>query len=401
VSERTLIRESSRAVVVHRVRARQPWVIATFITLLLPTVVAGAAIGFQPWLAILLASLSWFSAIWLLLVMSLWRRATRIDANKTPQTAIASQEGLFVDGGPALVRDAIVAAFVSPSYPNGAYVRVHRRGGFPVELWTADVDGAHALVSKLGLDATRVASIATGAPILSRLVPRILAGVLVCAVALLIAQLAPVLTALIPVLAVAYAALGLSSQEFVVGTDGVVVRWLGRRLSFTPIAAVASVEQLPGLVRLQLHDGGNRDLVVARRLGDAAGGIGMQVGLLAERIRGAMRRSGTMEVDASALERGDRDIASWLAALRDLSRGTGYRAAVQREDLVFLAEDAQTKPLLRIAAAVALGATDDHERARLRIAAESSSLPEVSEALDAVLGGEEEKLVNALKRVDG
>ena len=89
-----------------------------------------------------------------------------------------------------------------------------------------------------------------------------------------------------------------------------------------------------------------------------------------------MRRAGNLQVDASALERGERDVGAWLASLRDLAGGTGYRAAVQREDLVFLAEDAQTKPAVRIAAAVALGAPDDHERARLRIAAaQSASVP--------------------------
>lgn len=126
----------------------------------------------------------------------------------------------------------------------------------------------------------------------------------------------------------------------------------------------------------------------------------MQVSLLAERIRSAMRRAGNLQVDTSALDRGDRDLGSWLADLRGLSRGTGYRAVVQREELVFLVEDPRTKPAVRVAAAVALGAPDDYERARLRIAASSSSLPEVAAALDALLEGDDEKLVGALRRDD-
>lgn len=392
--------QSSRTVVVHRVRAREPWVIATFAALLVPTVIMSIAVAIQPLLLLAAMWGSYLLAGWLLLVMSLWKRTTRLDADKTAQRARASSRGLFVDGGPALPREAIVAAFVSPSSPNGAYVRVHRRGGFPVELWTADVDGAHSLVAGLGLDATRVVGIARGAPLIPRPALLALVGLLCCGVGLAIVTWAPMLMPLIGLLAFAFAAVAMASRKIVVGTDGVVVSWLGRRLSFTPLAEIAAVEQLSGVVRLRLRSGEHRDLVIATRLGDRAQSIGMQVSLLAERIRRAMRRAGPLEIDASALERGPREISAWVASLRDLARASGYRAAVQREDLVSLAEDAHVKPTVRIAAAVALGAADEHERARLRIAAESSSLPEVSEAIEAVLGGDDPRLLAALKRVD-
>ena len=369
--------KSSRPVVVHRVRAREPWAIATFLTLFLPTVAVGIAAGIKPLFALMMVfSLgSWIGFGIFLAALFTFRRSTRLDVDPRARNARASKLGLYVDQGPALPRASIASAFVSPSTPNGAYVKVFRRMGFPVELWTADVEGAHALVAGLGLDASRVHSVSRGT--------------------------SPILAPLIGLLAFAYAALGMVARQFVVGTDGVLVRWFGRRVSFTPIGEIASVELHPGRVRLVLRSGEARDLVIAKSIGDRAANIGMEVSALGERIRSAMRRAGTLEVDTSALDRGDRDVGAWIAALRDLARGTGYRAAVQREDLVFLVEDARTAPRMRIAAAIALGEGDEHERARLRIAAESSSLPEVEEALEAVLTGEDERLESALRRVEG
>lgn len=394
--------KSSRPVVVHRVRAREPWVIATFLTLLLPTVAIGIAVGIQPLFALMMlfGLGSWIGFAIFLAALFSFRRSTRLDVDPRARNARASKLGLFVDQGPALPRASIASAFVSPSSPNGAYVKVFRRLGFPVELWTADVEGAHALVAGLGLDASRVHSVTRGTSPMAHPVTRILSGIVAIAIAVAIVRGAPLFAPVIGLLAIAYAAVGMVARQFVVGADGVLVRWFGRRISFTPIADIASVELHPGRVRLVLRSGEARDLVIAKSIGDRAANIGMEVSALGERIRSAMRRAGRLEVDTSALERGDRNHGVWIATLRDLARGTGYRAAVQREDLVFLVEDARTAPTMRIAAAIALGEGDEHERARLRIAAESSSLPEVEEALEAVLAGEEEKLESALRRVE-
>lgn len=387
---------SSRAVTVHRMRPREPWVIATFASVLLPMVGAAVAVGLHPWFVFAVFGLGWFALPFFLLPMWMWRRATRIEGNPAPQNARASKLGVFVDGGPSIPREMITAAFVAPSHPNGAYVRVHRRVGFPVELWTPDVAGAHALIAGLGLDESRAVGIVRGASPIARPAARLGLGALIVALAIAVVAYAPLLSFAIAPIALAYAVLGVVPRRFIVGKDGILIRWLGRR-TFIPIDDIVGVEQRPGMVRLHLTKGW-QDLVVSPRIGDRAVSIGMQVSLLAERIRAAMRRAGKLDVDTAALDRGDRDLESWIASLRDLARGTGYRAAVQREDLVFLVEDARTKPAIRVAAALALGTSDDHERARLRVAADSSSLPELSEALDAVLAGDDERLTTTLRR---
>jgi len=383
------------------VRAREPWVLATFVSLLIPTLLLAVVVATNPlFLVLAFTGGGTFAGILLLIAYQLWKRATKLDADKTPLRARANPRGLFVDGGPQLRRDNIVGAYVSPSWPNGAYVRVHRRVGWPVELWTADVEGAHALVAGLGLEATRVVGMASGSAIVDGPLKRLLLGAAVIALAAMLVSASPLLSLLVVPLALLFGALSLLPQKFVVGTDGVLIRWMGRRVGFVPIQSIAGVEQLPGVVRLHLQDGAKRDLVIASHVGDEPAGIGLQVGLLAERIRGAMRRAGALEVDASALERGERDVANWIASLRELARGAGYRAAVQREDLVYLVEDARRPARVRVAAAIALGEADPHERARLRIAAESSSMPEVRDALEAVLEGDEEQLRASVARVE-
>lgn len=394
--------KSSREVVVHRVHAREPWMVATFLSVLIPALVLAAVTAREPWLFFVgvFGGGGWLTGIVLLVAYKLWKRATKLDADKTPHYARATARGVYVDQRLALPRENIVSAFVSPSWPNGAYVRVHRRVGWPAEYWTADVDGAHALVAGLGLDASRIVGIAKGAPIVEGLWLRVLLGLSVVALAAMLTTISPLFSLATVPLAILFGALTLLPQKFVVGTDGVLIRWFGRRVRFIPIQEIAVVEQLPGVVRVHLHDRTIRDLVVSRRIGEQSATIGLQVGLLAERIRGAMRRAGALEVDTSVLERGERDVGSWIAALRDLARGTGYRAAVQREDLVYVVEDGQRPAHVRIAAAVALGESDPHERARLRIAAESSSMPELRDALDAVLCGDDEQLRASLVRVD-
>jgi hypothetical protein len=369
--------------------------------LLAPVLGLAVVAAHKPWLFFFAAfgGGGVFGGLILLVAYQLWKRATKLDADKTPHRARATSRGVFLDERLVLPRENIVGAFVSPSWPNGAYVRVHRRVGWAAELWTADVEGAHALVAGLGLDASRVVGIAAGASVVDGPFKRLLLGAAVIALALMLITISPALSLAVPPLALLFGALSLLPQKFVVGTDGILIRWLGRRVGFIPIQRIASVEQIPGVVRLHLTDNTTSDLVISSRIGDQAGGIGLQVGLLAERVRRAMRRAGTIEIDTSPLERGERDLPSWIGGLRELARGSGYRAAVQREDLVYLIEDAQRPARVRVAAAIALGAADDHERARLRIAADSSSMPELREALDAVLEGNEDQLRTALDRV--
>lgn len=393
---------SERLVSLHVVRARERWLLAIAALLFGPALALGLLFVFAPITVVLMIM---GGAQWLLFFLGLgifasWKRLQQLEVEPVPRLGRASSEGLFVDGGPMLPRQTITGAYVSPSWPNGAYVRLHRKGAWTSEFWTADVDGAHELVAALGLDEQHAVGVVRGAPWLVDISHRVVAFAVMVGLSIGLTVLKPVLAVLIPVLLLLWMALALVPVQHVVGNDGVVTRWLGRRGRFVPIGAIVSVEAAPGRVVLELDDGTTRELWIAHHIGGAAAVIGLQVSLLADRIRGAMRRAGTLEVDASALERGGRDVGAWIGALRELSRGTGYRAAVQREDLVFLVEDARRPPEVRVAAAIALGAADPHERARLRIAADSSSIPEVREALEATLLADDERVTQAVARLE-
>jgi len=389
--------DSTRSVTVHRVRAREPWRLALFAVIGLPVLVFGVGFALSPLLAGMLFGIGfqWLGFILFAAAYACWIRAQRLVVEPVPRSARVADGCLSIDGA-ALPRATITGAYVSPSWPNGAYIRLIRRGAFATELWTDDVEGAHQLVAALELDEKHVVGQAEGSPIVDRTWARVVGGLVALALAIALPLMSHWLGLLLPLLFIAYAVLAFVSRVHVVGADGVVTRHLGRRLSFVPIDSIAAVEPRPGFVSLTLRDGTTRELVVSRHIGSDAPVIGLQVSMLAERIRGAMRRAGTLEVDDSALARNGRDIPAWLNAVRDLARGTGYRAAVQREDLVFLVEDAHRRPDIRIAAAIALGDADPHERARVRIAASSSSLPEVRDALEAALEADDERVSRAL-----
>lgn len=392
-----------RPVTVHRVRAREPWLLGFVASLVVPALLVWGFFAINTPLAALLLIGGWQYVLGLviLLAWSCWRRANRLEVEPAPTTARASEKGLFVDGGPLLDRGGITAAYVSPSWPEGAYVRVLRRGGFAAELWTADVEGAHALVASLGLDEQHVVGVVRGTARIAGRGSRVGAFLVALSAGIALTALWSKLALALPLLFVAWTILSFVPAVHVVGTDGVLTRWLGRRVSFVPIGDIASVEPEPGRVVLHLREGSEHELWIARRVGSDAATIGLSVSLLADRIRGAMRRAGTLEVDATALGRNGRELSAWLSSLRELgAQGTGYRAAVQREDLVFLVEDARRPPEIRIAAAVALGKADAHERARIRIAAESSSMPEVREALEAALEADDERVSSTLGRLD-
>ncbi|MGZ5971587.1 MAG: hypothetical protein ACXWP4_28145, partial [Polyangiales bacterium] len=65
-------------------------------------------------------------------------------------------------------------------------------------------------------------------------------------------------------------------------------------------------------------------------------------------------------------------------------------------DLVYVLGDARQPPKVRIAAAIALGELGTEEKTRLRIAADSSSMPEVRDAFEAVLEADEEEVLDCM-----
>jgi hypothetical protein len=324
-----------------------------------------------------------------------WSRWRKLVPDPVARFAEAVRDGLRVLGKLTIPRSLIRAAYVSRSWPRGAYVRIERALLPSIELWSEDVESAHALVRALALDAQKVsANIAGASPATRRVFVFAQLAAILGSIACALAWRAPILLSLGCLLCVI--ASGVPAR-FVVGTDGVLVRWFGLRRGFVPIESIREVEQKPGVVRLQLHDGSARDLPVARIVEAAADPVGLRVGMLAERIRDAMRRAGTLTVDTSALEAGGADLPGFLQSLRGLSKGAGYRAALQREDLVYVLGDARQPPRIRVAAAVALGELGVEEKARLRIAADSSSIPEVRDALEAVLESDDEELLECMR----
>jgi hypothetical protein len=324
-----------------------------------------------------------------------WARWKSLDAQPMLRLADASPDGLFVDGKVALPRSMIRAAYVSPSWPTGAYLRVERRLGLSTELWVSDVESGHALVRALSLDAQTVTANIGG----SSLVTRwwfVLLQVLAISASIAFGQRweAPALVPLTVLLCVIASAV---PTRFVVGTDGVLVSWFGIRQGFVPLDSIRQVEALPGLVRLHLHDGSSRDLTLARWVGLGVEAVGLRVSMLAERIRDAMRRAGTLTVDTTALEHRGDDVRGFVESLRAMSKGAGYRAALQREDLVYVLGDARQAPRVRVAAAIALGELGGEEKTKLRLAADSSSLPEVREAFEAILESDEENLLERMR----
>ncbi len=358
----------------------------------------GGLVGHGAFAVLAMFSFGSYGAIVWLPIVWMWSRSNQIRVEPKLRAAVADEKGLFVDGGPSIPRATITCATVSPSWPTGAYVRVERKHAFTRELWTPDPQAAHGLVRALGLDAHHM-KLSVGGP--SR-VPWFALGITL--VAMIFAGFATALdhpgraTAAL-LLGLVVLALRLAPTRFVVGADGIQTQWLSNK-RFIPIASIASVEQRPGVARVHLRDGGFEDLELASRVssGEAAI-IGLRVGVLAERIRDAMRRAGTLEVDTTLLERGEQDLPTWLAGLRELSRGAGYRSAFHRDDLAYVAEDARKPAQIRIAAAIALGKLEEHDRVRLRVAAESTSLPEVKDAFDAVIEGDEAIVAERLARL--
>ena len=104
----------------------------------------------------------------------------------------------------------------------------------------------------------------------------------------------------------------------------------------------------------------------------------------------AAARSRPLESVATFLDRGERSVDGWAAALRQLARRDGiYRVAgPEREVVERVLIDPSTPPARRVAAAVLLHATgEEPARARVRIAAASSVEPDLRATLEDVAMG--------------
>jgi hypothetical protein len=99
-------------------------------------------------------------------------------------------------------------------------------------------------------------------------------------------------------------------------------------------------------------------------------------------------------VALALLERGTRTLGAWRAELASiLTAAKGFRAAaVGPDDLAGVMDDTSATAEQRLAAAIALGAVPEN-RARIRVAAETSVSPKLRVALDALAEGEHDDAI--------
>lgn len=163
--------------------------------------------------------------------------------------------------------------------------------------------------------------------------------------------------------------------RFEVGADGVVLRWWGTK-RYLPYGVIERVERAGAYVRIVRR--GASDILV-NPVADAAGLDG-----LVARIEGARRARGQLGARVeleSRLARGGRTVAAWREDLSRIEEHDGYRdAALSRQDLWRIVEDASAPEDARVAAAIVLRRIDDAPR--LRVAADTVASPKLRVALE-------------------
>lgn len=242
-------------------------------------------------------------------------------------------------------KDALGAELVTTG--RGRVLRVHDRRLDVYELLVADDDVARRVCEALGVDARFGILRFHGRHLITPNEFVAAIGGLVVVTLATTSTWAPVLPAIVACLIVM--ALSWAPSRFVVGTDGLHVRWLFRRLTF-PIARIKLVTV--GIEGLTVHfqDGARffaMPPLVARRV--------------MERVEAAIElsREGERGAIDAVLHRGERTVEAWLHELRSLLRQASYRGqAVTAGSLLAIARDTRRAALERAAAAIALAANE-------------------------------------------
>ncbi len=212
---------------------------------------------------------------------------------------------------------------------------------------------------------------------------------------------------LFPLAVAFYLVLGVTRTRIDVGSDGVLVRWLGRE-RFHRHADIARVRVTEGLVLtgvdLELHGGDAFSMPVGTRRLD--GGLARELGERIEDARAHASQARTHGAEV-ALERRGRPASAWLSGLRNVGAGANAdmrTAIVSLDDLAAVLLDPTSPPATRAAAAVAAVAADPFEgRARVRIAHASCAHKKLKVALRAVLrfDASDAEISRALGRLEG
>jgi hypothetical protein len=300
--------------------------------------------------------------------------------------------------------------------PTGGAPRVllRRTFGLPIELEVNKGEDGRAVLRALGLDVSQtVADFRMPSLLVTErwFGPAMLAFfMIVMGIAgALGGRLAPYAGALAFVGILAFAVLLVIPSRLRVGADGIETRWLGVRrfLPYDQMVGIVRYEkgwgnsQVKGL-RVTLRSGEEVEVPIKRGRWDDD-----QIAVIGERIleaKDAVER-GDIAVDAALLQRRERPLGEWVAALRAIGTGanaTLRTAPVPRDKLMRIVEDPKQAATARAAAAVALGSElDDDGRVRLRMAAEATAAPKLRVAIEKVAsGGDDAEIEAALSEVE-
>jgi len=335
-----------------------------------------------------------------------WQRA------RTPRAAggiEAGEEGLFAQGKPVVPRADMLRAVVVGE-ADSAVVSIQRSQGFHVALDVSDEAEGRRLVSALGLSAEqRTAEFPVDSPLAVRVPSAAVTGALVLCLMVAVGGLVaghPVFTlSLLPWYLFSLA--WLRPGSLAIGTDGILISWLGRR-TLIPFSELSAVTPSSGRLGLRLA-GGKTIRIQAEQLTRRRRGAGPEMAnaevymeTLASRIQEAREASGGAEV--TVLERRGRPLGEWVLHLRALTEreASGFRAApVVLEALWKTVENGNVGPAARAAAAVALGPSlDEGGRERLRVASRVVVAPKLRVALEAAAAGDDEAVVGALGELE-
>lgn len=181
------------------------------------------------------------------------------------------------------------------------------------------------------------------------------------------------------------AARSLSSTKIRIGADGVRV---GRR--FMPYGELRAATHVENGVLFETE----RDAIKVRCLGIQAATVIHRVDQALERFR-----SGAELADLRLLDRAQRSVADWRAALTQvLDRGSYRTRALDKSDLLRVIENPSAPAERRAGAILALSPHgDESDRKRVRIAYEACAEQHTRAAMEAALEEELEDMERALK----
>jgi hypothetical protein len=330
-----------------------------------------------------------------------WPTKDRVDVEVTKDAIRVGRE--------EIPRSALTRGIAVP-HKGEIEVRLSKTGP-DVELAMDDDADARRLLSALGFDAHQTVAVFSTMSRTQASMLRTVATVFgtMFAMGLLTATLAialPSAAGLIPLVGMAtLLTLLFAPTRVEVGADGISLRWLGsqRFVSHGDVQAVTT--EITGFGRSR-----RICVVVTSSSGEKlyipASGARMDDGraaALAQRILDAREvyRAGGAD-EGALIVRGDRPHAKWVSELRS-REVVGHRtAAVPKDRLWRVIEDAAAEPVERAAAAVALGKElADAERERLARAAKTSAVPKLRVVLENVADAEEEELAAQLAELEG